>query len=274
VTWQRIWTGVNPPVSADNHFAFYDPARDRIWVMSRVLSDTLKLWSLDLATDPYRWIERPTDYSLLAGTTIQGSSLGFDPTHDRVLAFGGFDTCPSCGATNAITAQTAAYDPIRDRMILTTGMGPNLEMWALTLGGTPTWTQLAPEGAVPQFRFGAALVSDPSGQRVLLIGGRAGATGYTTGIDTWAFDYDKSTSVEADLISADATPDQVTLRWYSGVTGSLSASVYRRVVHEDWRAVGRANPDGSGLLTWTDRAVVPGAAYDYRLGIPGPRARA
>jgi hypothetical protein len=249
-------------------------------------------------------------YDAVAGTwsSAGGASYGsrwgevgiYDPVRQRVVAFGGttdgtsnfndvhvLPLSPSVGtwsalattgsptgvggAANAVTAQTAAYDPIRDRMILTTGTGPNLEMWALTLGGTPTWTQLAPEGTVPQLRFGAALVSDPSGQRVLLIGGRAGNAGYTTGIDTWAFDYDKSTSVQADLISADATPDQVTLRWYSGATGSLSATVYRRAIHEDWRAVGRAFPEGSGLLTWIDRAVVPGAAYDYRLGIPGPQ---
>ncbi len=683
VTWQRIWTGINPPVSADDHFAFYDPARDRIWVMSRALSDTLRLWSLDLATGPYQWIQHPTDYSLLAGTMIQGSSLGFDPAHDRVLAFGGFVTCPSCsfalndvyslslagtprwslalaggasgpgpranslmgydpwrnrmlvygglsfgpvvydqtwalsldppmtwglltptqlppsgrspsigvldslgqrwfiagdvtyslsgysevwaldldpglpadqatwtrmpadqlepqpyvlhglwaqptqsrmvaydpidpyhpnnvwtlalgaahwtlvgdgqlglvrrdgpvafvdpdsqriyvglgsnsygsddsfqyrpigqdvawttlpthgpsarasavgvtdpaarralvfggsdyftlnlegseyrdlwsmnldtqawtllspagpmiaraaalgvfdpvhrklvirggrytnpspnplgdtwvydaaggtwssaggasygsrwgevgiydpvrqrvvafggtsdgtnnfndvhvlplspavgtwsalattgtptgvgGVSNAVTAQAAAYDPIHDRMILTTGAGPATEMWALTLGATPTWSRLAPDGTAPQQRFGAALVSDPSGQRALLIGGRAGNTGYTTAIDTWAFDYDKSTPTQVDLIRADAMPDQVTLRWHSGTMGSVPATVHRRATGEDWRVAGQTVADGSGFLTWIDHAVVPGAAYDYRLAVPGPQ---
>ncbi|MFI5372427.1 MAG: T9SS type A sorting domain-containing protein [Candidatus Eisenbacteria bacterium] len=173
------------------------------------------------------------------------------------------------GTPNAVTAQTAAYDPIGDRMIITTGFGPNTEMWALTLGGTPTWSKLTPDGTAPPERFGLALVSDPARQRVLLVGGQAGTSGYTIPIDTWALYYDKSTPTLLALMSADATPEQVTLRWYAGATGILSARVDRRAAGEEWRVSGQALADGSGVITWIDRAVVPGATYDYRLGVSG-----
>jgi len=238
------------------------------------------------------------------GTPSYGSRWGevgiYDPVRQQVVAFGGtsdgtnsfndvhvLPLSPTVGSwtaltttgtpsgvggtSNAVTAMAAVYDPVGDRMVVTTGTGPYPEMWALALSGTPTWTQLSPEGTLPVQRFGAALVADPARQRALLIGGRAGSSGFSTNIDTWEFYYDKdnSTPVQLALLSADAAPDHVTLRWYAGAAGSVPVTVYRRAAGEGWLALGQEAPDGSGFLTWIDRAVVPGAGYDYRVGILG-----
>ena len=106
------------------------------------------------------------------------SSTIFDPVRNRFIVFGGLVggtkhgdvwAQPLSGPpvwTQIITARggaaprrghSAIYDPVRDRMIVFGGdAGGGFysgELWALSLGGTPTWTLLTPTGMGPTARW-------------------------------------------------------------------------------------------------------------------------
>jgi hypothetical protein len=68
------------------------------------------------------------------------------------------------------------------------------------------------------------------------------------------------------LTDAVAETDHVLLTWQTDAGPGLSATVYRRTANTDWVALAQISPDGSGVLVYDDRAVTPGAEYDYRLG--------
>src|SRR5437762_8982329 len=73
----------------------------------------------------------------------------------------------------------AVYDPVRDRMLVFGGErspAPQTivalnDVWELTLGGTPTWTQLLPSGAPPSPRWLVAGAYDSGADRLLVFGG-------------------------------------------------------------------------------------------------------
>src|SRR5438445_382812 len=63
----------------------------------------------------------------------------------------------------------AIYDPEGDRMIVYGGFdgGPvnRSDLWALSLAGTPTWSELFPSGTGPGPRSAHSLIYDPDGKR-------------------------------------------------------------------------------------------------------------
>lgn len=77
---------------------------------------------------------------------------------------------------------------------------------------------------------------------------------------------DDPTPTLVSLVSAEAGPDRITLRWYCAEAG-LSVSVERRAAAEGWAVIGRVVPDGSGMLVFEDRDVTAGGIYDYRLAV-------
>ena len=81
----------------------------------------------------------------------------------------------------------AVLDPAHRRMLVFAGQsagGELADLWALDLG-TDTWTELATSGG-PATRVNPAAVVDPVRQRMIVFGGRTGAT--TTFDDVWALD--------------------------------------------------------------------------------------
>ena len=84
-------------------------------------------------------------------------------------------------------AQSAIYDPVRDRMLIFGGWDESNalnDVWALSLSGTPTWTQLTPAGSLPEARYDQSAIYDAARDRiVVLLGDRAGST-YLN--DAWA----------------------------------------------------------------------------------------
>jgi hypothetical protein len=72
------------------------------------------------------------------------------------------------------------------------------------------------------------------------------------------------TPVAISLVRADVAPAQVTLDWYEA-GGLESVTLERRVEPFNWRAIATLEPDGSGFLSYVDRAVAPGAHVHYRL---------
>jgi galactose oxidase-like protein/flagellar hook capping protein FlgD len=152
-TADGIWSLLSfpPPVARDQHVAIYDPVRNRMLVFGG-LATSLKndVWELSLS-----------------GTMTW-----------KLLATGGTPPSPRRGAS-------AIYDPVRDRMLIYGGAGPGPfgDLWALSLSGSPTWTQLAPTGGPPPSRSGHSAIYDPVRDRMVVFGGQ---TGLTYRNDAWA----------------------------------------------------------------------------------------
>ena len=71
-------------------------------------------------------------------------------------------------------AQSAIYDPARDRMVVFGGIGESgslNDVWSLSLSGSPAWTQIAPAGHGPTARFSHTAIYDPVRDRMLVFGG-------------------------------------------------------------------------------------------------------
>src|SRR5439155_2312119 len=77
----------------------------------------------------------------------------------------------------------------------------------------------------------------------------------------------RETPVQASLVSAVAVPDRVTLTWYASDAAALLANVYRRTESSGWSAIGQLDVAASGQIVFEDRAVHPGARFQYRVGI-------
>ena len=73
-------------------------------------------------------------------------------------------------------------------------------------------------------------------------------------------------ATELSLVSAEATPDDVTLLWQSASAQGLAAAVYRRTGTTPWQALGTPTLEAPDRLRFVDRSVVPSTRYAYRLG--------
>ncbi len=102
--------------------------------------------------------------------------------------------CTVDGAWNQVTVpardrHTAVYDPVRDRMVVFGGCsGPYLnDVWALSLAGTPAWTQLSPSGSTPPVaRYSHTAIYDPVRDRMVVFGGSSGSGRSSLANDVWA----------------------------------------------------------------------------------------
>lgn len=126
------------------------------------------------------------------------ATVVLDGARDRLVAFGGWDgayrndvwVLPLGAAAPAWVALTAAgtppppraahaavYDAAGDRLVVFGGMdasGPLGDVWALSLGAAPAWTQLSPAGAAPTARFGHSAIPDAARSRIVFFGGDDG----------------------------------------------------------------------------------------------------
>ena len=121
------------------------------------------------AADDGTWIAAPQPTARFCHTAI------YDPVRDRMVVFGGYDggyrndvwalslagspawseLAPGGTPPSARDAHTAIYDPVRDRMVVFGGYdGASLrnDVWALSLSGSPAWSELAPAGTPPVAR--------------------------------------------------------------------------------------------------------------------------
>src|SRR5439155_1684446 len=101
---------------------------------------------------------------------------------------------------------TAIYDSVGDRMIVFGGRdsaAARNDVWALTLGAAPSWTQLQPGGAVPGARYGQSAVYDPVRNRMLMFGG---SNGVDRNNEVWELALSGSTAWTRDTLFAGPTP--------------------------------------------------------------------
>jgi galactose oxidase-like protein/Kelch motif protein len=202
-------TGTSPP--ARRHYAaIYDVTRDRLVIsggegLGGFRNDT---WALSLAGTP-AWT------AISAGGSLPSARCGhraiLDSAHDRMVVFGGYDANylndtyalslaapqtwsllvpdqppppPPPQAPSARRDHVAIYDPVRDRMVIFGGWDGSFrnDTWALSLSGTPAWTQIAAAGTPPSARFAHTAIYDDANDRLIVFGGYDGAF---LG-DTWA----------------------------------------------------------------------------------------
>jgi hypothetical protein len=183
------------PIARGHHSAIYDPARDRMVVFGGDDNSSAHfgdVWALSLAGTP-AWTQlTPTGTPPSARTS---QSAIYDPVRDRMVIFGGSDgtvlydevwalalagrpawtqLTPTGTPPSARSSHSAIYDPVRDRMVVFGGYKNNgylNDAWALSLAGTPAWTQLAPTGTPPVTRWGHSAIYDPVRGRMVVFGG-------------------------------------------------------------------------------------------------------
>jgi len=190
--WTRLAPTGAPPTARRGHTAIYDPARDRMVVFGGCAypgQPFNEVWALSLSGGP-AWT-RLTPAGTPPSPRWSHSAI-YDPLRDQMVVFGGSDSsgyrndawslslsgtptwralAPTGALPGARCAQSAIYDPLRDRMVVFGGTNGSLsyfgDVWALSLAGTPTDVQVA-------------LVSaDVTAERVRLewaLGGGAGAS--------------------------------------------------------------------------------------------------
>lgn len=155
------WVELTPPARAE-HYAFLDARRHRLVVFGGEVLDTPRndVWALSLVGRP-RW------------TRVE--AIGEAPP-------------PRAGAA-------AAYDPVRDRLIVFGGQGSHEtlldDVWELSLRGRARWSRVETTGPRPRERSRGTLTFDPGSGRFVLFGG---AQGYSRRYDDlWVLDVQSRT---------------------------------------------------------------------------------
>jgi len=142
-SWLEIHPGSLPPPRR-LHSATYDPIWDRMIVIGGYdNSPRSDVWALSLPSAP-SWIElTPTGPPFPARA---GHVAVYDPVGQRIVVFGGYDgVSPTAGRRN--------------------------DVWALSLAGTPTWSDITPTVPGPSPRSGMSAIYDASRQRMVIFGG-------------------------------------------------------------------------------------------------------
>ncbi len=162
-----------------------------------------------------------------------------------------------------------------------------------TVYSTTVFAQRVSALGVPQWKAGGVVIGGSSSTKADLAGAADGAHGAifawsdhrndAPGLDPDFAGDIYAQNVQADgsiggvvvatrlaLVSADARPDRVVLRWFSAEGGAVAANVYRSGDGASWTLLASIVSDGTGLLRYEDREVAAGRRYGYRLGVARP----
>ena len=204
--WTRLSPSGTPPAPRGFHSAVYDSANDRMIVFGgNKGTSTNEVWSLSFAGNPTwsqitpsgtppaprEWhvavLDRARNRMIVHGGLSNGTrlsdvwalSLGASPAWTQIVAGG---TAPG-----GRSAHCALLDVARDRLVIFSGTNsggmPTNTLHALSLGATPTWTQLTATGTPPTARYGMSARYDALRDRGLFFGGGTGAPNTN---ETWA----------------------------------------------------------------------------------------
>jgi len=219
-SWSQIVVDTSPAERVGCSTIF-DPIRDRMILFGGnlyglVYDDT---WAMSLTGTP-SWSQ--VDTPDLPPARADHTAI-YDPVADRMLVFGGSDGAIYRGETVQLSLTdtqnwsalelpqtrpparemaTAISDLPHSRMIVFGGVGYSRynDVWALSLMGAPTWSQVVPVGAPPSERNGQAAVFDALRGRMLVFGGYDSSRRN----DTWSLSL--SGTPEWSLLTPDGTP--------------------------------------------------------------------
>jgi hypothetical protein len=198
------WTQVSPPGTGPGprmwHSAIYDPIRQRMLVFGGYNSDVVDnaVYALSLTTGSEAW-----SVLVPAGAGPAGRyafSAIYDPVGDRMIVYGGFAPNPvndawslplNVGGTptwstlpsNPFGAQywhSAVYDAPGQRMVTFGGFNgadQTHQLYALSLTGTPTWSEILPSGAAPPPLVGSHTEVDATTNLMTVLGGQLVGSG-------------------------------------------------------------------------------------------------
>src|SRR5439155_24752832 len=135
------WNPVPPPLPSGGHSAIYDPLRDRILMFGAVYSNDV--WELPLS-GASQW--RVLTTAGVPPSVRDGATVIYDPVRDRMIVFGGcVIRCGQCGPNQCDNG-----------------------VWALSLSGYPTWSQIVTAGSPPPSRNGHTAIYDPVRDRLVV----------------------------------------------------------------------------------------------------------
>jgi hypothetical protein len=259
LTGSGSWTALAPtgtsPAPRWSYSAVVDGPRHRMVLFGGIASTVFNdVWALSLGPSP-AW--SPLVPVGTPPPPRNGHVAVFDPIGDRMVVFGGagsslpqetyndtwvlsFDPTPTWTqivpsgiAPSPRFWMAAALDTRRRRMLVLGGVpiGGGGELWSLSLGESPAWTQIVVPGAPPA-RYLESAVYDPIGDRLLVFGGASDTPG--EGNATWAL------SLSGTMAWTRLNP----AGWFPGERGAHGAvfdvARNRMVVF------------GGGLSTWLD----------------------
>ena len=197
--WNRVTPGVPPsaPTPRTGATTVYDSKRHLVVIHGGAArAGDVDTWAYSPAT--LSWT--PIVPSGPAPPARSHHSAIYDPVGDRMIIYGGdtnrsdawslsFDPAPvwtplPAGPPAGRGWTAAVYDPVRRRMIISGGLviGPSdsdtasSEVWALSLSGSPSWSQL-PSHPSSEGIFRHSMLYDPIRDRILTIGGSTKRSG-------------------------------------------------------------------------------------------------
>jgi hypothetical protein len=132
-----------------------------------------------------------------------------------------------------------------------------------TGGVAPGWPPYGVRVSTSSGQFGSQITTDGQGGAIV-----AWDDALIVHPAVWAqrFLIDGVVATDLSLVSADASPDQVSLLWQGDAAYTLSAQIERRTSSMDWQRIGTPALDGPDRLRFVDRGVSPGTRYAYRMG--------
>lgn len=155
------------------------------------------------------------------------------------------------------------------------GHGGAYVVFTNNLSGSLTWGQhiLASGAVAPGWPEGgravapssyiqedAKVVSDDVGGAYVVWQERERGLVVATRIGT-----DGPVDVATSLVSVESSPESVQLRWAMSSNAGQVFTAERRSAIGEWQDIGTLTPDGTGRLQLTDRDIIPGTRYAYRL---------
>jgi hypothetical protein len=273
--------------------AVYDVLNQRFVGFGGTRGLPVDTWQLDFRPSRPEWSTVETNGVQPNGS--YGMTSVFDPVRNRMLIFGGSTSDDYYGTHNdtwelnlqpvrptwrqlqpmgqlPVERRTLAsiYDPRRDRMVIFGGWdgtpGPDAflnDTWSLSLSSMDgEWTQLLPEGTVPEIRDATAAIYDPQADRMVLFGGWSGTQMLG---DTQFLTWDDAGQGATVSGSADVGDHVAQLEWNTQNTSGPIGAVYRRKPDTEWTSIGVVEADAQGNISFEDNTITPGFEYGYQI---------